>query len=194
VVLSKRERYIGLAAAAAVGLLVLDHFILEPIMRAREAVDADIAAQEATLARNDRVIRERRRNMRVWADMLKSGLVRRDAAEAENEVLKELREWARESRMNLSSIKPERLEKEKEFQKATIRVTGTGEMAQVARFLWHVQTASIPVQINEMQLNTRKEGTDDLTLQLTLSSIHLASETEGRGQPATAPRPREATP
>ena len=44
-------------------------------------------------------------------------------------------------------------------------------MQQIARFLWHIQTANIPVRISELTLSTRKEGTDDLQLSMTLATM-----------------------
>ena len=52
----------------------------------------------------------------------------------------------------LASIKPERTEKEKDFQKLIFRATGTGGMAQVGRFLHHIQAADMPIRANEIKV------------------------------------------
>ena len=51
-------------------------------------------------------------------------------------------------------------------------------MEQVARFLWHFETSSVPVCINEMTISSRKDGQDDLSLTMTVSTIYLAPDSE----------------
>jgi hypothetical protein len=63
-------------------------------------------------------------------------------------------------------------------------------MYAVSRFLWRVETAKVPIRVKEMQLGSRKEGADDLTLTLRLSTLYQAPQpilpTE-----AAAPAPAE---
>lgn len=177
-VLSRRERYIAIATFAAVGILGLDHYVLTPLMAASDTLDTQLAQTQQQLDKTQRLFASSRRKGQAWSDMQKQGLRRRDSAEAESQVLNSMRDWAQEAGMSLSSVKPERTEKEKEFQKSIFRATGTGGMAQISRFLWHIQTATIPIRINDLQISTRKEGTDDLTLQLGVSTIYLPNEKE----------------
>lgn len=193
-VLSKRERYIALGTLTAVGILVLDRVALTPLMDARQNLKDQIDIAQTKLRESRAAIKTARANRRVWASMRERGLTSREPSEAEGEVLNNVRQWAQDARMTLSSLKPERVEKEKDFQKSSIRVTGAGGMSEIARFLWYVQTASIAVQVNELQINARKEGSDDLTVQVLLSTIYLPSDGDGRDQPGTATRPREAQP
>ena len=192
-VLSKRERYIALATCSALGLLVLDHFVLTPLLEAREYYDTQVMSQQKTLSEARNTIKLAKANKPRWQEMQKSGLRRHDAAEAESEVMKEIRSWAQQAGLNLSLLKAERSEKEKEFQRSLIRVTVSGGMSQMARFLWHIQTASIPVQFGDVNLNTHKEGTDDLTLQLALATIYLLPDNPDAVEHlTTAPTTREA--
>jgi hypothetical protein len=93
--------------------------------------------------------------------------------------LNSTREWAQDAGMTLSSLKPERSpEKVGEFYRISFRATGTGQMSQIARFLYHVQTTSLPVRVTELSLTSRKEGADDITVSLAVSTIYLAPESD----------------
>jgi hypothetical protein len=87
--------------------------------------------------------------------------------------------------------KPDRGEREKDFAKMTFRASATGTMSQIGNFLWRMNTSAVPVRVGEMTLTTHKEGTDDLTLQLSISTIYLAADTENA--PAGAPGPVKET-
>ena len=96
--------------------------------------------------------------------------------------------------MTLSSLKPERTEKEKDFFKITFRATGGGSMAQVGRFLWRIETAQVPVRVTDVTITSRKPGTDDLAVQLGIATSYLAPEpgADRSFRPTTGSIPAEA--
>ena len=58
-----------------------------------------------------------------------------------------------------------------------IFIAGFGTtMLSIANLLWSMETATIPVRVNDLQILPRKEGTNDLTLQLTVSTLCLLPE------------------
>ena len=115
-----------------------------------------------------------------WKEMLQAGL-KRDVSEAESQVLHAVRNWSQESGLALASLKPERVARDGELQEIMFRVAGPGSMRSVSRFLWQLQTAALPLKVEELQLGSRKEGADDLSLQLRISALYLAAEPDGVG-------------
>jgi len=190
VILSHRERYLLIATVAVVTLLGLDRFFLSPLLAERADVNSRIALEQLNLDRASRVFATHRRMSRKWLEM-GGGALRRDASEAEIQVLHSVRDWAQDAGLSLSAVKPERTEREKGFHRITLRANGSGGMAQIGRFLWRIQTAEIPVRITDLQLATRREGTDDLSLQLGISTIYLASEADRASRAAPS---REGAP
>lgn len=183
-VLSKRERYIGLATAVVVGILVLDQFILTPQLRRKEVLDARIADANQELLRANQLFAKARAANRDWRQMSGTAL-ERSASDAESRVLNNVRQWAQDEGMNLASVKPERTERDRDFDKTSFRATGTGSMQQIGRFLYRLETASMPVRVTDLLLSTRREGTDDLSMTLGIATISLAPEPE-RGAAAAA--------
>jgi len=170
--INKRERTIGIVAGAVVGLLLLDQVLITPLLA--RWTDADDKIELATMDRNsaeDLIFASERANGQ-WSRMIGTQL-HRDASEAESQVLNSVREWAQEAGMNLSSVKPERTEKEKDFFKITFRATGSGGMAQVGRFLWRLETAPLPIRVSELTLRSRQENTDNLSVNLNVSTLSI---------------------
>ncbi|HOW69975.1 MAG TPA: GspMb/PilO family protein [Phycisphaerae bacterium] len=192
-VLSKRERYIAIATVAAVGILGLDRFVLNPLVSKNSQLNLQIDSCEQQLEKARRLFKNSRRKSQAWAQMQSNGLRRKDAAEAEGLVLNRIRDWAQDAGMSLSSVKPERTEKPMAFGKITFRATGTGGMTQISRFLGRLKDADVPVRIGELQITARKEGTDDLSLQLGISTIYLSPETE-KDRPIPVPSSQEVRP
>ena len=49
---------------------------------------------------------------------------------------------------------------------------GTGTMKSLAGLLWKIQTAGIPIKVTDLTLVSHKEGQDDLTITLSLSTVY----------------------
>jgi Tfp pilus assembly protein PilO len=178
VVLSKRERYVAIGVLAAVGIFGLNYFFVDPLLASRSELDKKIAEKTDEARKEKKLIDESRNKATTWASMQNNGLRRKDASEAEAPVLSSIRDWAQDAGMVLSAVKPERSEKEKDFQKLTFRATGSGRMSQIAWFLWRIQTSPIPVKVSDLQLSAHKEGTDELTLQIGISTACLLPDAD----------------
>ncbi len=176
-VLSKRERYIVAATVIVVSILVLDRYVVTPLLEHR----AQVEAEKQNLLREMRIAMNqfaRRRQMgQEWKDMLAAGL-KGDAAEVESRVLHAVRNWSEESGLSLSSVKPERIARGGDLQEITFHAAGIGSMRSVAQFLWRLETSSLPVRVKDLQLGSRKEGADELSLQLRISALYLPAEPE----------------
>jgi hypothetical protein len=180
-ILSKRERYIGIATAAVVALLALDRFVFTPLMERRTRVQNDITLAQLELDRATLLFNNSRTVNKRWGEMLDGGL-KTDASPAESQVLQAVQEWAREAGLNMS-LKRERTDKANQFQQITLRAAANGNMSAVSRFLYRLQTARIPVRVTDILLSsTRKEGTDDLSLTLGISTIYLAPQEPRKGE------------
>ena len=175
-VLSKRERYIVILTLTVVGILALDWLFVSPLLARRTELGESIAVAEQDVTQQRRDMTNATRARRKWRDV-SGGTVKRETPEVETQVYGAVQEWAKDSRMNLSSFRYERTEKEKGFNKVTFIATGTGGMEQIGRFLFRIQTANIPVRITALNITTKKEGTDDLALQVKIASVFDQPET-----------------
>jgi hypothetical protein len=196
VVLSKRERYIAVLTGVVLAALVLYQFVLQPLSEQSDTLDMNVATASADFMRLNKVVKQSKeatKELRAMTDVKNGGKLSADASAAETLLYRSVRDWAQEAGMSPPSVQPTRTaEKEKDFFKLTFRVQGGGSMSQISRFLYRIKTTSVPVQINELQITSNKENTDDLKLSLTLSTIYLAPETDKQAKPgATVARAGE---
>lgn len=180
--LNTRERYIAIVAGAIIGLLALDQLFYSPLTSRLNA--ATSARDEARLKvmQADDLMKNDLAARRKWKQMAGETL-KTTAPSAEGQLLNAVRDWAQSASLTLNSIKPERSEKEKGFDKILLRATGNGSMQQITRFLYALRTSSIPVRISDLQISTRREGTDELALQVGIATIYeepaLAKDANG---------------
>ena len=187
-VLSQRERYILIVATAMVGVLALDRFVLAPLLDQREKTQTQIQKLKGQLSDSNSVIARRPAMAAKWQEMVRAGL-KSDPAEAESQVLHLIRQWAEDSKLTLSLLKPDRLTEKSRLPVIAFQASGAGRIEGVSRLLWRIQTSSAPIKISEVQISSRKEGTDDLTFQLRLSTVYsLPAGSSPAGLPSTRPQ------
>jgi Tfp pilus assembly protein PilO len=173
-VLSKRERIILIAAIACVGLFVVNKFVVEPVQAKLDEMEAQRQQLLGDLNEAELLIGNHRRMQKKWKAMLSDGL--RSDTEAESRVLGALRQWSGAAGLALSSIKPERVSSDRGLQEMIFTVAGKGTLDSVARFLWQIETAALPVKIKDMQLGSSSELGDSMSLQLHLSALYLGTQ------------------
>lgn len=181
--LSKREKIIAAIVALVVVLFAIDQIFLSPMLERlgtanRIIGDGKLAIQNADALRQNSV-----RAQRNWSSMAGDTL-KRDASTAEQQLLNRIQDWAQSSNLSLTSLKPERNEKEKDFDKVTIRTSGNGSLSQVGRFLYALDESKVPVRVSDLQITSRRDGADELTVQLGISTIYLQPEPPKNGATA----------
>lgn len=185
-VVSKRERMIGIITVIVLAILVLDQFVFEKLLDAKDRLEGEKAVKAEELHKKTGKIRQAAEDRPRWNQMRNEGLLT-DSSRTETQIYNNLNAWAREAGLNPPpALKSDRTEKEKDFYKLTLRATGNGGMSQISRFLWHIQTANIPVKITELTISSRKEGTDDLALTMSVATAYLAPEADSAPRNATA--------
>lgn len=187
-VLSKRERYIVIGTALVVFVLVLDTFALSPLMEARDATTKEKNDLTVEMARGRATLKQASDLAPRWLEINKSGL-KDDPGDAESQVLHSMRDWMEKSRVEIALLKPERLTDKTQLPQVVIQASGNGTMDSIARLLWRIQTATIPIRITELQISARKEGADDLSVQLRLTTVYSPASTRSATSRAVTSSP-----
>lgn len=172
--LSKRERVILIVASLAVGALVVDKIILGPVKNRLDELKAQREVLVANLGEAESLFERRRLLEPRYRTMLSDGF--RNDTEAESRVLRSLRDWSERTALTLSSVKPERVASDRGLKEMTFAVAGTGTLRSVAEFLWHIETAALPIKVKNMQVGSASEAGDAMSLQLRFSALYLGAQ------------------
>jgi hypothetical protein len=176
VVMSQRERYIVIATVGVVALFALDYLFLSPLFERYKNLDDQITADLVQVDHNNKVFKRAKDAKLKWSEMT-VGALKADASTTESQLIDSIGQWAQDARMSVS-YKPERTEKGKEFVKVTYRATCNGSMSQLRTFLLHVQRATIPIRITDLQVSSRPEGTDSLQISMGIQTVYLTPDAD----------------
>lgn len=184
---TERERKLGIGVGIALAVMGVFYFGYQPYVGHRAQIRADREAVDFDQERADNLFALQKRQEKVWTAMIAGGL-KSDPSEADSQVLHALQDWAGQSKIANLSFNTGGKTQEGKFHIFTFQFAGTGTTAAVANFLWRLETATIPVRVNEIQVTPKKEGVDDLQLQLSVSTLSMVPEPEpsGRGDRSRA--------
>jgi hypothetical protein len=107
---------------------------------------------------------------------MQAGGLGQDVSSAESQALQAIVNWTQAARLNLTALKPERASTQGQFQVIGFRIVATGPMRSISQLLWSIETAALPLRVTDFQITPRKEGTDDLTVQIGVSTISRLPE------------------
>lgn len=175
-VATKREKIIGLVTAGVIGLFALDRAVLTPLVDRRARVEAESETARVEMERAEQLFNNGPRMNQRWKDMVSAGL-KPAVSEAEGQAMRALHNWAQDAGLKLTTLNPDRVEplkKQPEFQQVMLRAVGAGSMGTISRFLWRIQTAEIPMRVTTLEINAHKDGTDELVVNVSVSTLVLS--------------------
>lgn len=183
-----REKLLLALALLAAGLFLFDRFLFTPALNWRSELSDQQAALESESSHADALLRLRPTLERRWRDMRQSNL-QTTRSEAEGQIYGAVQSWAQQANLDLQLISPQRVIDRSTVPQVVFRVGAVGDMRAMSRFFEQMQQADFPIQASMVQLTTRKDGADDLTLEMQISTLFLPVRADA--SPAPAPEMKE---
>lgn len=171
--LPKRQRWLILIAGGGILLLGLDRIVLTPLGEVWRADTTEIQQLKGSVANGRSLIAREARTRQVWAE-IQSGALPKDQAQSEYDVLSAFENWGRTSGVELGSIKP--LWKHgatENYSLLECRLDATGTLAALSRFLYELEKSPMALRADSVDLVSRDESGQRLTLSLTITGLRL---------------------
>jgi hypothetical protein len=169
----KRQRWLILVAGAGVLLLVLDRIVFSPLTDVWKAHSAEIQQLKGSVANGRSIIARGEHLRQVWAD-IQSGALPGDQAQSEHDVISAFESAGRASGTELGSIKP--LWKHGAIDGYSLlecRLDAAGTLPGVSRFLYELERSPLAMHADSVELVSRDDTGQRLTLSLTISGLRL---------------------
>lgn len=183
--MTNRERAYGVVVLAACGVFALDRLALSPYLDYRASLVEDRQTKSAALADGRQVLRDAR-HLRVKLAGMDAPL-RAAPSAAEDQLLRLLQEAEQQAGVREASFQRTNTIEEHGFTRLAFQVTATGRMPAVALLMYRLETAPIPLRVDEAQIHPKQENGDELQVHLTVSTLCHAKGPAGPQQERTPP-------
>jgi Tfp pilus assembly protein PilO len=169
---SQRLTYLKIGAISIVGLLLLDWVVITPAMGAWSEQSDKIAALRQKVERGQQLVDRQNAIRQRWAQMVKANLPTEVSA-AENLAFQAIGRWARVSGVSFASLTPQWQDHDEGYQTLDCRASATGTQASLSRFIYEMETDTLPVSLDEFEITTRDERGAQLTMTARFSFLRM---------------------
>ena len=159
----QREKLLKFGAIAIVGLFLLDRIVITPALASWSEQSDRIHALQQKVDRGHQLIERQDFIRSHWAQMMHANLPTEVSA-AEKEAFQSISRWATDSGVTFPSLSPQWDKDHDGYQTYEFRATANGTQAQLARFIYDLETDPIPVNLEEYEIATKDEHGAQLTM------------------------------
>jgi hypothetical protein len=167
--MTSRERYISLAVLVAAGLFVVDRLILSPYLERRRTLADEMTQRDQSLNEAQQVL-GRERQLRLIIKGMGASL-RSDSSTVEGQLLHLLYDWQQQAGVAGASFQRVHAIEAHGFTHLKYQISAGGSMPAIAMLVYRVETAPIPLRVDDLHVTPKKEGGDDLQVQLVISTL-----------------------
>lgn len=167
-----RQQMLFIIAALGLALLVGDRMIYQPLSRSWSERSKRIVELRKSVADAKSII-EREKNIRNRWSSMRTNTLSTDVSVAEQQMLKAFEQWARDSRITVSSFKPQWKRASEDYMTLECRVDAAGSLDTITRFLYNLEKDPIAVRVESVELAARDATGSQFALGLQVSGLVL---------------------
>jgi len=171
-----RQKRLALAAIGVIALLTLDQLALKPLTRIWKERSSRIQELSERLNQGALLL-DRAPDMQARWEAMRRASLPADISTAEHAVLSAVDQWARDSRISFTSLKPQWRQPDTDHQIFECRAEAYGDLASVVRFLRALSQDPLAIKLDEVQIASRDTTGQQLTLSLRFTGLLLNEET-----------------
>jgi hypothetical protein len=169
-----RKKILIIVAAAGLALLAADQLVLTPLAGAWKERGREIVKLRAQVAEGASLIRREQAIRNRWNEMRTNTLPDNQSL-AQEQVLKTVVNWAQESGVSINGTSPQWKNDADDHKTLVCRVDASGSLWTLSRFLYDLENGPMALRLESVDLSSRDNNGQQLTLALQLSGLALTS-------------------
>jgi hypothetical protein len=170
-----RQQLLMAAALGVVGLWAADNLLISPLIKSWQTRGTKIVELRKQISDGTQLI-QRERGIRDRWKIMRTNTLPVEVSAAEGRVLGAFDDWSRESRVSVTSIKPQWKRTAEDFTTLECRVDASGSLSTITRFLYEVEKDPLALKVDSVELSSRDTTGAQLTLGLQVSGLVLSTE------------------
>lgn len=170
--MTKRQQLLSIVAIAAVVLLAGDRLLFSPLLRLWKERGVQLGQLKQSVAKGALLL-EREQPIRQRWNLMRTNTLSSEVSVAENQVLAAFDRWSQESRIGVTSIRPQWKRASEDYSSLECRVDAFGDLSALTRFLYDVENAPLGLKLDLVEITGRDERGEQLAMALQVSGLQL---------------------
>ena len=170
--IKNRQQLLSIAAIVVVALWAGDKLALSPLMQSWKQRATSITELTKSVRQGSLLV-DRERSIRSRWDSMQTNTLPNETSVAENQVLKAFERWSQDSRISITSIKPQWKRTADDYMTLECRADAFGSIQAITRFLYDVEKDPLALKVEAVEITTRDNDGQQLSLALQVSGLLL---------------------
>ena len=175
--IENRQQFLLMLTLAVAALYIGVNFLCVPLSHAWSARAAKVRDLRAKVGEGKQLIRREPVIRGRWAQMSTNALPNNTSL-AEQQVLKDFDNWARDTGTDISSVLPQWKNDSTNYVTLNCRVEASGNLGTLSRFIYEIEKGPAPLKLESVELSAHDPAGQQLTLGLQISGLSLLPSTK----------------
>jgi hypothetical protein len=169
---ANRQRLLLILAGTVIALLLGDRMILQPLLRGWKERAARIAELEKQITQGKALL-DRADSLQTRWHLMETNTLPAEISGAESQLLRGFERWSAGTSITISSLQPQWKRNEDDYMTLEYRADAAGTTESLARFLYNLEKDPMGLRVESMQLISRDDRGQNISLGLVVSGLLL---------------------
>ena len=173
--IKNRQKFLAILAIGGLVLLAGDSLVVEPLIKSWKERETRIVELKKKIDQGSQTL-GRQTSIRERLSRMRKNTFPSNTSQTENEMLKAFDRWSQESRISVSSIKPQWKQTEDDYTTLECRADASGNMEAISRFLYEVEKDPLALKVEAVEITAHDNDGQQLSLGLQVSGLLLTPQ------------------
>jgi Tfp pilus assembly protein PilO len=170
--IKNRQDFLVALTIAAVGLFAAVNFIFTPLQGWWSARQAQVRDLRAKVSEGTQLIK-REAGIRSHWDEMRANALPAGTSQAEQQFLKAVDGWARDSGAAITSLMPQWKNDSTNYMTLDCRVETAGDLGALSKFIYDIEKGPLAVRLDSVELSSHDNNGQQMTLGLEINGLAL---------------------
>jgi hypothetical protein len=175
--IKNREKFLAILVGICVLVWLGDTLLVSPLVASWKSRTARIADLKKSIENGSLLISRQETIEGRW-DQIKTNTFPNTESLADGVMLKAFYRWAQDSGITVASVKPQWKETDDDYTSLECRADATGNMETIKHFLYEMEKDPLALKVESVEITSRDDTGQQLSLVVQLSGLVLNSTTE----------------
>ena len=167
-----RQQLLTIVAIGCVALWLGNKLVFTPLTGTWEDRTKQIARLKKSVDDGSLMLKREKSIREDW-DKKRVNTLSNKVSVAESQVLKACERWAQDSRVSITSTKPQPKHNADDYMTVDCRIDGFGSLSALTRFLYEVEKDPLAFKVEAVEISAQDKEGQQLTLGLQVSGLLL---------------------
>lgn len=166
-----RQQLLAVVAIGAIAYLAVEKILIRPLWKSWQERSEKVVQLRKRIS-DGRNLLQREKSIQSRWEQWRRNTLPTDPSVAEQKLLQSFDNWARASRISVTSVAPQKRENE-DYTAIECRVDASGSISTVTRFLYDLEKDPIGLKVDSVEITSRDNEGQQIALGLQVSGLIL---------------------